>query len=228
MRFHPQSHSSLFVLRTTALAILIGVGSAAGCDVDEDLSPEELELLEADLADPSAEDLTTAPEGGEPYVGVDDRAADLTAASDPVAYSWLPWHSEETPGASYCGANQVVTGFDCSGSYCDNVRLECHGYGTTVTNSGSWSGWFEHNGKTNHVCPSGTKITGIDCWGDDCDNINIRCTAAPGLDTARCAWSAWYSEENSSPFYAAAGDAIQGIWCSGTRCDNKSFYVCET
>jgi len=226
MRSHP--HSFLPALRITAVAMLVAMGSAVGCDPDQELSAEELALLEADLADESAEDLATPPGEGEAYVGVDGRADALTADSDPVAYSWLPWHSEETPGASYCGANQVVTGFDCNGSYCDDVRLECHGYGTTVTNSGSWSGWFEHNGKTHHVCPAGTKITGIDCWGDNCDNINIRCTSAPGLDTARCAWSGWYSEENTSPFYADPGDAIQGIWCSGTRCDNKSFYVCET
>jgi hypothetical protein len=228
MRF--QSHPSLPALRIAAVTMLAALGSAVGCDVEDELSTEELELLAADLDDESALDLTSEPGEGEPYVGVGDRDRidALTADSDPLGYGFLPWHSDETAGSSTCPANQIVTGFDCDGSYCDNVKLECHGYGGTVSGHQPWSAWFDHNGKSNHVCPAGTKITGIDCWGDYCDNISIRCTSAPGLDTARCAWSSWYSEDNASPFYAAGGDAIQGIWCSGTHCDNKSFYVCET
>ena len=215
-------------VRITAVTMLLVAGSAVACDVDGELSPEELELLEADLADESAEDLMIAPDEGEPYVGAESRIDTVNAGIDPVPFIMMPWFSEESFGMSECPANQVVTGFDCSGSYCDNVRLECHSYGTSLGATDEVSAWFEHNGKYLHICDEGSKITAIDCWGDNCDNIKIRCTYAPGLDTARCQWSDWYSEENPSPFYAAPGDAIQGIWCSGTRCDNKRFLVCET
>lgn len=230
MRF---SHPSMFAFRIAALAAVVATGSALGCDVEGEPSIDELELLEAVDIDPSAEEqrideLTVAPEEGEEYVGLDSRIDQLAAEIDPLAFSFLPWHSEETPGASQCGSNQVVTGFDCNGSYCDDVRLECHNYGTSVSSGGTWSAWFQSGSKVSHVCPSGQKITGIDCKGSYCDDITIRCSSAPGLDTARCAWSGWYSEENPSPFFADVGDAIQGIWCSGTHCDNKSFLVCET
>lgn len=219
--------SSVSALRIAAVATLMAMGTAIGCDVsDDDLSTDELELIEADLEEERIEELTVAPAEGEAYEGVESRIDALTADLDPMAFGFLNWHSEETPGASICPANQVVTGFDCSGDYCDNVRLECHSYGGSVT-GGTWSNWFEHNGKASHVCPSGQKITGIDCWGDYCDNISIRCSTASSLGTNRCAWTNWYSDEDPSPFYADVGDAIQGMWCSGTHCDDKRFYVCE-
>lgn len=219
------STQSIKVLAPLTLSAVAFLGLAA-CDMEEEGSPEELGLVEIDGEDTEL----VEPDEGEEYRGASERAVtDLKLDDDPMAFSFLNWHSEETPGSSQCPAGQVVTGFDCSGSYCDNVRLECHAYpGASVAGSGPWSAWFEHNGKSSHVCPSGTKVTGIDCWGSYCDNIAIECTSAPGLATARCAWTGWYSEENPSPFYANVGDAIQGIWCSGTHCDNKRFLVCET
>jgi len=220
---------SSLALRLAAVTMLVAVGSAVGCDVEDDLTPEELELLEADLDadldEQASEDLTSTPDDAEPRPGV-DAIDDFTAESDPTAFGWMGWHSEETPGASTCPANQVVTGFDCSGSYCDNVRLECHNYGGTVS-GGSWSPWFEHNGKISHSCPWGQQMTGVDCWGDNCDNISIRCSTSSSLATDRCTWSAWYSEENPSAFVVPVGSAIRGVWCSGARCDNKRFLECE-
>lgn len=216
-----------------AMATMITLGTA--CDVEQGplddrdlLAEQELDEDESELSE-EALAFEAELEGTEPYVGVSSRIDALAAAPDVQAFTWLNWHSDETVGASTCSGDQVVTGFDCSGSYCDNVRLECHDYGADVISHRPWSAWFEYNGKFRHTCPSGTKITGIDCWGDNCDNISIRCSDVPGLGTARCGWTTeWYSEEDPSPFLADVGDAIQGIWCSGTHCDNKRFYVCET
>lgn len=221
-----QSHKSRLTKMCLIPSVALGL---IACGMEDGRDSEESELAEFDVED--VEDLEfVEPEPGEEYIGVSERPiTDLQANNDPVGFGFLGWFSEETPGASECPAGQVVTGFDCDGPYCDNLRLECHNYpGANVAGAGPWSAWFEHNGKPGHICPSGTKITGMDCWGSYCDNITIECTSAPGLDNARCAWSAWYSEENPSPFFADVGDAIQGVWCSGTHCDNKSFLVCET
>lgn len=229
---------STFASTVFFACVACSAAGALGCDLDGGMPADALEvtgdaeLEEAVLGQP------IEPTPREEYVGPQDRIGDLAAESDPQAFTFLPPHSEETPGASQCPADQVVTGFECTGSYCDNVSIECHDYGTNVASFGQWSMWFEHEHgaipggpgtvKSSHVCPSGTKITGIDCWGNYCDNISIECTSAPGLGNSRCQWTGWFSEENPGPFLAASGDAIQGIWCSGTHCDNKRFLVCET
>ncbi|MBV1861833.1 MAG: hypothetical protein KUG77_25660 [Nannocystaceae bacterium] len=214
------------------LALLVTGVALMGCDAEPIDAEEELahELNPSEIAPGDELDIELVEPGPEDeYVPVSDRVTDSFAAEgNPVAFRFLSWHSEETPGSSQCADDEVVTGFNCSGSFCDNLQLECHDYGTNTAPSGTWSAWFEHNGKAAHVCPAGSKMTGIDCWGDYCDNVAIECTSAPNLDTARCHWSGWYSEENPSPFFADVGDAIQGIWCSGTHCANKSFLVCET
>jgi hypothetical protein len=91
---------------------------------------------------------------------------------------WYPWDNENyevcygwdtTPG--------LVTGIDCSGSYCDNIRLECtqivqlvYGvpYWLGVTNC-SWSGWYsEEQGSVDFGW--NRFITGVECQGSYCDN----------------------------------------------------------
>lgn len=212
-------------LRATPITVattLMAMGIALGCDVEDDLSPEDVELLEADVDEESDEE-----EHDQDHLGV-GAADELTAEIGPVAYSWLPWHSEETAGVSSCGTN-IVTAFDCEGSFCDNVRLQCHDFGGATPTISFWSPWFEDSGTTHYSCPLGSVMNAIDCDGSYCDNIKIRCAITNQL-TYNCEWTGdWYSEENIGSFSASSDghEVIQGIQCSGTHCDNKKFHICD-
>ena len=223
-------------LRAAVVASLV---VSFACDAEDD---PEIEAEAQTVIDEIPEDLVDAvldvPEPGEGVVGDEARTNDITWDGKPQGFTFQGWFSEESTGSSQCPVNQVVTGFNCSGDFCDNVNIECHSYGTSVGTAGTFSLWFEHeyspgwgtpgSVKKMHICPSDQKMTGIDWWGSYCDNISIECTPAPGLATNRCAWSNWYSDEAPSPFFAPNGSAIQGVWCSGNHCDDKRFLVCET
>ncbi|MEM7158774.1 MAG: hypothetical protein AAF799_38385 [Myxococcota bacterium] len=218
--------SPKLIIPLCSTLVLAAVGLA--CDPAQGPGPED---GLADETDPEPEAST-----GEGLFDDADRPDEIAARPDPSAWAFLPWHSEENGGGSECPEGQVVTGFDCSGSYCDNVRIECHDFGTTVDDDGTWSLRFEREHspgpgapgsvKRGHVCPSGEKMTGVDCFGNFCDDLSIECTPAPGLNTNRCAWQGPYSEEQS-PYYAPFNAAIQGVWCNGTHCDNKWYLECE-
>lgn len=175
-----------------------------------------------------------------------------------AAVSWDDWVSEENGGPwSMCGpGDQAVSGFDCSGSNCDNVRVQCQTMPDDITvwnynfsdwyseeNSGigTWvsEGWYQYDDSYSHVCNySGESgiMTGIHCDGSYCDDIQIEC-ATPRrydggvwevVDMIECSWTGWYSEEQPSlTFATGANRFISGIRCNGSYCDNKSYYVCS-
>lgn len=192
----------------------LGLAIILGCDQSDDPAAAE----ETTDAIDDAEDGT--------YVGAASRPGlELTAVGDPQGFAFLPAISDGTP-PSTCATNQLVTGFNCDGGYCDDVSIECHGYGGTMGAS-TWSAWFEHNGKNRHECNAGSYVTGIVCSGDNCDNMSVECTTAPALGQTDCQWTPWFSEEDSS-FLANVGDAIRGVQCRGTHCDEVRFFVCDT
>ncbi len=227
---------AMFPLRVSAV-LLLGLPLLA-CDTEDD--PEiqaEAQAVANEVPDDLLDEALEVPEEGEGLVGDESRTDAFAAELEPLSFTFLPPHSEETPGTSPCPVNQVVTGFSCSGSYCDNVAIECHSYGTSVPAiSNGFSGWFEVGqpwgtasgvpSKQLHVCDSDEKMTGIDCRGSHCDDIKIECSPAPGLGTARCEWTDKFSEEDPG-FLAPIGSAIQGVWCSGQHCDDKRYFVCE-
>ncbi|MGH1340290.1 MAG: hypothetical protein ACRBN8_01970 [Nannocystales bacterium] len=233
----PQLPSFARILRFAALTLAVAIVGPVGCDSEDDVDIEaEAQAVADEIPDEFLDVVLAEPE--EELVGDRSRPLEFTAKGDPQAFSFLPFHSEETPGASQCGVNEAVTGFDCSGHYCDNVRIECHGYGGSVPPAiDGFSDWFEVGPppgiasgfvKTSHVCNADQKMTGIDCRGSYCDDISIECSPSPGFltDPDRCILSAWFSEENSGPFLAPVGTVIQGVQCQGTHCDNKRFLVC--
>ncbi len=192
----------------------LGLAAILGCDQHDD--PMAAEETSAAIDDDEGT-----------YVGAEARSElGLAAAGNPQGFAFLPAISDGTP-PSTCPTNHVVTGFDCNGGYCDDVAIECHGYGGTL-GARTWSAWFEDAGKTYHTCPFGSYITGIDCVGDNCDNMTVECTTASGaLAQTNCQWTPWFSEEDAS-FLANVGDAVRGMQCSGTHCDNVRFFVCDT
>ncbi len=229
--------SPLRTPRFAALVLALPLAGPMGCDAEDDPEVQaEAQAVADDVPDDLIDAVVDVPEHGDGLVGDVERPLELTAQNDPQAFSFRSWHSEETPGDSECPVGQVVTGFDCSGRFCDRVRIECHNYGGSVPSaSNAFSGWFEvgpppgfaGNPKRMHICASNEKMTGIDCRGSYCDDISIECSPTSGLGTSRCGWSNWFSDEDPTPFLAPTGTAIQGVWCSGTHCDDKRFLVCE-
>lgn len=171
--------------------------------------------------------------------------------------SWSSYVSEENGGPWVeCYQDQAVSGIQCSGGYCDNVRIRCEtlpfgalmmsyntsgwfseensGYSTTTS-----EGWYRYDNSYSHVCNySGTAgiMTGIHCSGSHCDDIELECATPMRLVNGAwqpvplvdCAWSGYYSEEQPA-FGAPEGSNrfITGVSCSGSYCDNKSYYVCS-
>lgn len=233
----PQLKSVVRILRFAALTLAVPMAGPVGCDSADDADIKaEAQAVADEIPEEFLDVVLAEPE--EELVGDLSRPLEFTAKGDPQAFSFLPFHSEETPGASECAVDEAVTGFDCSGSYCDNVSIECHRYGGSVPPAvDAFSAWFEVGPppgiasgfvKSSHVCNANQKMTGIDCKGDYCDDISIECSPSPGFrtDSNRCIPSAWFSEENSGPFLAPEGTVIQGVQCQGTHCDNKRFLVC--
>lgn len=204
-----------------------------GCDPqDEPLSDEELlaeeaedeEDIDALAATPADEDELDEVEPSEEPVSDDALDFDLTAAIDPMVKAWTGvWFSEET-AVGQCPVNQLVTGVDCSGSYCDNKMLQCHPSPTTL-GSGSWTSWFS-DGNTNNfrVCGGTSYVTAMQCDGNYCDNLKLFCSPT-GLTPANCVWSGYFSEEDPA-FSAPAGTAIKGVQCNGSYCDNLRYQYC--
>ena len=42
-----------------------------------------------------------------------------------VTSHWTGWFSDENVRSAYCPNDMVVNGVQCSGRYCDNMRLQC-------------------------------------------------------------------------------------------------------
>jgi hypothetical protein len=79
------------------------------------------------------------------------------------------WFSEEGNHNYQCPGTQYITGVTCSGSYCDNLSVEC-----TTTNLAkyncTWAGPFSEE-QAAYLAPSGRAISGIWCSGSYCDNM---------------------------------------------------------
>lgn len=143
--------------------------------------------------------------------------------------AWSGYVSEEQP-PTICANNYAVRGFDCSGSYCDNVSINCrpvfgHPFGNSI-----WTPYFSEEGSTadrRGRCAGPQRwMTGVACSGSYCDNLSIRCTQFPGSSPSNCEWSGWYSEEQSR-FNAPSGYFIKAVECSGSYCDNKRYRYCR-
>lgn len=127
----------------------------------------------------------------------------LVAATASAAAYWTPWVSEEGGGPETgCSAyNEAANGSGCSGSYCDNVRLQCTTMpfnASIVPSSVYWSewtseensglttyfggGWFQYDEDDYHVCHAWNNqpgfITGMKCSGRYCDKISVECGQA--------------------------------------------------
>ncbi|MCB9718054.1 MAG: hypothetical protein H6712_29660 [Myxococcales bacterium] len=182
----------------------------------------------------------------------------LAPAAVMASVGWDDWVSEENGGPwSLCSySSQAVSGFDCNGSYCDDVRVQCQTMPALVVafdyNFSDWyseessgigsvssEGWYRYDDDNSHVCNySGQSgiLTGIHCHGSYCDDIQLECATpkrfADGwwqpVGMVDCSWTGWYSEEQPPlTFATGANRFITGVRCGGAHCDNKRYYVCS-
>jgi hypothetical protein len=150
---------------------------------------------------------------------------DWTVAEDLSPTAWSGWVSEELPNLE-CSSGNLIRGGECSGSYCDNIRVDCSGVAGSFGNA-YWTTFFSDEGASNYrKCGPKHWVTGIDCSGSWCDNLSLECTEVTNRDVGSCKWSPWYSEENGA-FQAPSGYYVRGIACSGNFCDNLQYYYCE-
>lgn len=203
-----------------------------GCDpASEPVGDEELLAEEAEAEDDDVDALTDEAEpppagaaDGPAPVSSRDPGFDLVAQPDVAAYEWGTWFSEEDPGST-CRSGSLVTGVECSGWYCDSMRLECHP-GSVTNGQRTWSPWFSEEGNNWWICDGTGFISGMTCSGGYCDNISVECTitnSTPGIHT--CIWSPYYSD-TTPQFLAPGGYAVKGVQCAGLNCASKRYYYC--
>lgn len=135
--------------------------------------------------------------------------------------------SEEQP-PSTCDSGKAAFSLRCTGSYCDNVAIQCLPMPGSLGDR-RWTRWFSEEGHPHHdrgVCKADEVMTGIACDHDYCDNVSIECSKTDRPLTA-CTWQrdTWISEEQGP--LDTSGKVIRGIACKGSYCDDKAFLTCH-
>jgi hypothetical protein len=221
-----KNHPCLAHIKVFSLGLCLTTLSI-GCDGTEEYSsdiPDEFELDEFELEDELASMVVESMPTPEDRAIVEPH---LTITTDPSGYQWTNfWFSEETL-PSFCPAQQLVTGVDCDGWYCDNLMLECNPTsralgGVSVTT------WFSEESESYYrTCPDDKYVIGMECSGGWCDNLRLYCTSTGYTPLgSECVWSNPFSEEQNA-FLAPVGYAIKGVACYGAYCDNKRYQYCR-
>jgi hypothetical protein len=137
---------------------------------------------------------------------------------------WTGWTSDGLPPLE-CEPGRLVNGAECSGSYCDNIRLDCTPASATYGFS-YWTTAFSEEATNSRLCGSGEWVTGLSCSGSYCDNVSLECTQITNRAVGACYWSRWITD-GSSPFWAPSGYYVRGAQCYGRYCDDMRFYYCQ-
>ncbi len=138
---------------------------------------------------------------------------------------WIGSTSEELPPLN-CDAGYIINGMECSGSYCDNIRVNCT-YGGVTHGASYWTTRFSEEGTNWRECRYGEAVTGIACYGSYCDSVALECTAISGRPLGSCFWTTSWITDGSSPYYSPANTFIVGAQCRGQYCDDMRFLVCN-
>lgn len=141
-----------------------------------------------------------------------------------LADSWTTTTSEEYPPITLNNRN-VISGINCIGSYCDNIQLRMHYFGSDRVHN-HWTSYFSEEGTNSRVCAANHFVTGVACKGSYCDNVSLQCSTFSGVTTGSCYWTGWFSEE-SGVVVTPAGYYMTGMQCSGSYCDNKRIRYCQ-
>jgi hypothetical protein len=147
-----------------------------------------------------------------------------------------PFISEENGQAdnsgAFCPDGQVAIGYQCTGSYCDNIRLICDTFPGTLGAFQPWSPWFSEETPAQGCIGADEWIVGIQCDGSWCDNMRFRCRKATigGVRTAEprtCAGPWSISEENPPLSLEGTGLFLRAMGCAGSYCDNVYSWGCQ-
>lgn len=159
-------------------------------------------------------------ESGE--VEVDEDLVSDADESSPLL--WSAWISDEDDPVG-CGAGRLVSGVDCDGGFCDNVRINCVSAGVSFEDS-YYTTYFSEEGVNNaRTCGPNEWVTGIDCAGNNCDNVRLQCSTVLDASVGACFWSGFFSEEDGA-FAAPPDYYVRGMKCSGSFCDKMSYFCC--
>jgi len=140
------------------------------------------------------------------------------------ALLWTGYTSEEFPPLQ-CDSGHLINGLECSGNYCDNIRVNCTN--ASVSHGASYfTSPFSEEGTNSRFCNTNEWVTGIACYGSNCDNVSLECTVIPNRTVGACYWSTYYTD-GSGPWNAPAGYYVRGAQCRGKYCDDMRFYYCR-
>lgn len=93
------------------------------------------------------------------------------------ASHWLPFFSEEGPGAAdegHCLDDDMwMTGIHCQGGFCDRISLQCTQLLGSSAGECGWSGWYSEE-QAPFYAPADAYIKGIECAGPFCDKKRYR------------------------------------------------------
>jgi hypothetical protein len=157
---------------------------------------------------------------------VSDETVELGTTEQAVYIGWTAYTSEERAPIG-CDGGSLPTQAQCSGSYCDNMRLNCQDSGAYRGGS-YWTPYFSDNGiPVFRLCDPGYWMTGLACTGQYCDNLSLQCTYMSGISPKNCFWSGWHSEENTGLLNFGPGVYPTGAWCRGDYCDDIKYYLCQ-
>lgn len=134
-----------------------------------------------------------------------------------------------------------MSGFNCTGWYCDNVRLECHSTRLQIVsrfwtapiseeNLGTCSAVSGVTVRCNNyqqLCGPDGFMSGVACSGAYCDNVSLECVYLRDYRSTGCYWTPWISEEGGGTLFLPDGYYAAGMECSGAYCDNQRFYACQ-
>lgn len=150
----------------------------------------------------------------------------MLAFSAHAISTWTPYVSEEGSGTVSCNSGYAVRGLQCSGSYCDNMRLYCSNTGYPSMNTADYY-WteFASEEQGSVFCDYGYVMTGIECDGSYCDNVSLKCTAVRYSSYAANYSGGRVSDETSAQ-YSSTTYRIEGFSISGRYADNfYPYYV---
>lgn len=95
---------------------------------------------------------------------------------DTYGDGWYPYRSNKYDEVCHAdGAAGVVVGIRCSGSSCDNIKLQCavpvnsRGYPAKMT-ACEWRGWVSEEQGSLEFLKENLYITGVSCRGSSCDD----------------------------------------------------------
>lgn len=161
---------------------------------------------------------TTNPDGTDVCDGVDN---DCDGDEPDGCTNETAWISEESASSSVtCDSGLSAYGIECSGDYCDHVRLYCssEGFPTLATSGSSWTAYASEEGGS-VSCPANAVVTGIRCSGDYCDNISLECTPVSSTGGGATYTGTRVSDETTEET-ATDGYRLYGMGITGEYADN--------